>query len=230
MGCFMTRPGNNAEDQRGEVEQAPILNSYHGTFRTARDKHTQTRGEKFALCSLKFAFCTAGYWLPSNCCFLYVVWLLMLSSFQLVYDLFTVFHCPNFDCRFLIDNATQKNPSRTAQNAAYTLASIGGLFSYVFMIVTLYLTHKKRNALGPKSILLDVTKKHLCILLSLVCVLFSCWASTVTIFYYLVRNQISLSSKSIILVAGVGSQLATQWNGIVACFVFGAVSLAISEY
>ena len=130
----------NGSQQIGEPnhgERQPIIDN---SFRRMREKRTKTRGEKFAIITIKFFFCTAGFWLPSRCCSVYVVWLLLIAAFQLVYDLFTVLNCPNFDCRFLIDKHTHKNPSRTVQNATYTLASIGGLFSYALMVVTLYLT------------------------------------------------------------------------------------------
>ena len=218
---------NEEADQR---ERLPLIPSFHDSFRNVREKRTETKVEKFSVNTLKFLFCTAGYWLPSSCCFMYVIWLLLLSSFQLVYDLFTVFKCPNFDCRFLIDNKTHVNPTRTAQNAAYTLASTGGFFSYTFMIATLYIAYKKKNALIPRNSIGDVQKEHLYFLVILASILVVSWVGTTSIFYYLVRDQISSKSKFIILATGVGSQLVTQWTGIIACFVFAASSFALGKF
>lgn len=217
--------------QQGDPDdRLPIISGFQESFRDGRDKLRRTEGEKLVLGVLKISFCSAGYWLPSRCCFAHVIWLLLVSSFQLGYDLFIVFHCPNKDCRFLIDDNTHTNPVRTAQNVAYTLASVSGFFSYIFMILTLYLTRKKKNALGPCSIMLDVGKKKLFFLFCVITVLISMWVASTSIFYYLVRDEISLSLQSIMLTTGVGSQLVTQWTGIISCFVFGASSLALGDY
>eukprot|EP00795_Rhopilema_esculentum_P017188 gene17188-8729_t len=214
----------------GAGEDNALVESYQQRFRNGRQKKDQSRGEKAFIAILKTVYCTAGYWVPSSCCYMYVLWLLCLSCFQLVYDLFTVFNCPNFDCRFLIDTKTHTNPMRKAQNAAYTLASIGGLFSYVFMIATLYVArNKKKNALGPTAIKKDISKSRLCTLVLLLVIIGTCYAASVSMFYYLVRNQIS-SRKFILLATGVGSQLITQWTGLVACFVFAGSSLALGAF
>ena len=232
---FWKMSGNEPQGQTGgrnqEGEGQPLIEDFHDSFRRMREKRMKTGGENFAITIIKVFFCVAGFWLPSRCCSFYVVWLLLISIFQLIYDLFTVLNCPNFNCRFLIDKDTHKNPSRAMQNATYTLASIGGLFSYVLMIMTLYLAQRKKNALRPKMIIeLDVKKKHLQFLASLSTTLVSCWVASTTIFFYIVRNQISFTSKFAILATGVGSQLVTQLTAIIACFVFAAASLAIGKY
>ena len=230
MGCCCTR-NLRAGGDIDEHERQPVIESVHGRFRAMREIRGKTMGEKCAITVIKFYFCMTGFWLPSRQWACSVVLLLLISIFQLVYDLFTVFHCPNFNCRFLINKEIHKNPTRTKQNATYTLASIGGLFSYLFMIVTLYVAERKRNALRPKkTILLDVKKTHLCLLAILSSVLVSCWVSSTSMFYYIVRDEVSCTSKFVILASGVGSQLITQLTGIVACFVFAATSLAIGMY
>ena len=213
-----------------EGEQDPILESFHNSFRNEREKRVRTRMEKFSTSTMKCLFCIGGYWLPSSCCYLYLILLLLLSLFQLMYDLYIVLYCPNTDCRFLIDKVTKKSPSRAAQNAAYTLSSTGGFLSYTFMIATLYIAYKKKNALLPRKSIRDVEKGHLYFLVILAIILVVIWLATTSIFYYVVRDQMSFSSKFIILATGVGSQLVTQWTGIIACFVFAASSFALGEF
>ena len=182
----------NIEDgQEIQNENQPLVDNFHNNFRAMREEQDQTSGERFAISIIKFFFSTAGFWMPSSCCAIYIAWLMLVSLFQLIYDFFTVCHCPNFNCRFLVDKTTHKNPSRNVQNAAYTLASLGGFFSYFFMIVTLYRAQKRRNALRPKNILHDVQKVHLFLLLALIGILTSSWTASTFMFFYLVRHQIS---------------------------------------
>ena len=216
--------------QQRPDENQPLVDNCHNSFRAMREERDQTAAEKFAIRIIKSFFSTAGFWMPSNCCVIYIGLLLMVSLYQLIYDFFTVCHCPNFNCRFLVDKTRHKNPSRKMQNAAYTLASLGGFFSYFLMTVTLYRAQKRRNALRPKSILLDVQKVHLFLLVALIGILTSSWIGSTFIFYYLVRHQISFGYKFAILATGVGSQLFTQLTGIIACFVFAAISFAISKF
>ena len=51
-----------------------------------------------------------------------------------------------------------------------------------------------------------------------------------SLFYYIVKDEVTLSRDFILLATGVGCQLVTQWTGLIACFVFGCISLAIGMY
>lgn len=220
------------EKAREKGEGDSLINSYHDNFRNQRDQYTKTCKEKSIITVLKFLFMTAGYAELSPGIIVYSLWLVLLSFFQLAYDMFTVFGCPYFDCRFIAKHHTNKhNPTRRAQNAMYTLASSGGLFSYLFMVVTLYYfaRKKRRNALKLEAVSKDVFKKRLCLLAVLLFILSLCYGASVSIFYYIVRDQFSLSRDFILLATGVGSQLAIQWTGIIACFVFGAIAFSIGK-
>ena len=229
--CF--EPGGpQPESGREKGEGDPLINSYHDNFRNQRDKYTKTCKEKSIIVVLKFLFMTAGYAELNPCIIVYSAWLVLLSIFQLAYDMFTVFGCPYFDCRFIAKHKTNKhNPTRKAQNVMYTLASSGGLFSYLFMVATLYyfVRKKRRHALKLDAVSKDVFKKRLCLLAVLLLILSLCYAASVSIFYYIVRDQFSLSKDFILLATGVGSQLVIQWTGIIACFVFGAIALSIGK-
>ena len=224
--------GPQPEAGREKREGDPLINSYQDNFRNQRDKYTKTCKEKSIIIVLRFLFMTAGYAELNPCIIVYSSWLVLLSIFQLAYDMLTVFGCPYFDCRFIAKHKTNKhNPTRKAQNVMYTLASSGGLFSYLFMVATLYyfVRKKRRNALKLDAVCKDVFKKRLCLLAVLLLILCLCYAASVSIFYYIVRDQFSLKKDFILLATGVGSQLAIQWTGIIACFVFGAIALSIGK-
>ncbi len=211
-------------------ERTTILESFQDKFRQGR-KQTRTNTQNFMISTLKVVFCSSGYWVPSSCCYTYVLLLVLISFFQLAYDLVTVFHCPNFDCRFLIKvkNKTS-NPTRDLQNATYTFASSAGLFSFTLMIISLYIAgNRRRNALGPRTILKDLGRRRAYILGSLLLFFTLLYLASVGTFFYITRDEVK-AKYYCILVTGVGSQFVIQWTGIVACFVFGACALSLGKF
>lgn len=100
------------------------------------------------------------------------------------------------------------------------------------MALTLYRTSGKKfkNALTLEAISKDIFKKRLCLLAALLLVLISCFLGMTSLFYYIVKDEISLSRDFILLATGVGCQLFTQWTGLIACFGFGGISLAIGMF
>eukprot|EP00794_Sanderia_malayensis_P000321 gene321-951_t len=211
-------------------ERTAILPTYKQKSRQGREARERRTAEKIVLSFLKAAFCSSGYWVPSTCCYSYVLLLFLITCFQLVYDVVTVFYCPNFDCRFLLSNKTEKNPTRSLQNAAYTFASCGGLLSFAFMVFSLYLAARKyKNAVALKMMHKDLGRKRLYVLGWMLLVLALLFFTSVGLFFYLVRDEVK-SRYYCLLVSGVGSQFITQWTGIVSCFVFGTICFIIGTF
>ena len=131
-------------DQEHETAQnretAPLIENYHEKFRRSRRAYRKTCKEKSIIVMLKFVFATAGYSARNVYCCLYAFLLFFLAIFQLGYDCYIVFYCPNTHCKFQVDHRKNEteNPTRTIQNISYTCASAGGLLSFILMALTLY--------------------------------------------------------------------------------------------
>ena len=217
-----------------DKETDPLIENYHIEFRLSRIQYNKTCKEKIIISMLQFVLATAGYSKRNIRCSLYVLLLLLLALFQLVYDCYVVFHCPNTNCKFQVDHNKNetKNPTRTIQNVSYTCASAGGLLSFIFMALTLYHTSGKKckNALTLEAVDKDIFKKRLCLLAALLIFLIFCFVGMTSLFYYIVKDEVKLSRDFILLATGVGCQFVTQWTGLIACFVFGCISLAIGMF
>ena len=232
--CVRTDADNEARDEeRGTLLRPPQEQCREGRQNADGNNNCFLNAASIIL---KFMFCTSGYWLTSSCCVVYSIYILLICWFQVVYDLFVVLNCPYFDCRFLqkehhhqnTSNA-QRNPTRAAQNATYTLASLGGCFSYTWMLYFLWVSGKsKKNSIVPYTVFRDLNRKHMAILFWFVTFLTCVYVASVSLFYYMIRNQ-PKNKNFVILVIGVGSQFVAQWTGITSCFVFGASTLAVGK-
>ncbi|XP_032222472.2 uncharacterized protein LOC116604349 [Nematostella vectensis] len=221
MGCFLGR------QQRAEIE--PLLQGRLGlaNFRNGRDEANSTRDRRCIKWTVKGMARTLGIWDPSGCGVMLSFLMALISLFQLAYDLFVVCGCPGFDCGYLQKhgNHQKQKPFRKTSNTMYTLASMGGFFSFTLLLICLLLVKRRRKlydykALVPPDVLdHDLSNRHLNVMSGTVALTVVLFSGSVGLFYYIVHSE-PKNTYFYWLVTGVASQFLSQWAAIVACHLF----------
>lgn len=242
MGCCL-----GSENSESPTEGNPLhISAPQSNFRQGRNAEHFGK-HKTAKKILQYVCTSLCLWKPSGWGLIFSFFLALICVFQLVYDLFVVCGCPEFDCGFIekqLEKQLEKHPRtnasahhssfRKTSNTVYTLASIGGLFSYTLLLISLMLMRRRRNhnkAIGPSDILHDdLSNKQIKLIFLSQVILTMLFLSAVGLFYYLVRNQPKDGWYYYLMILGVAAQFIAQWAAIVGCHVFAISSLALGKY
>lgn len=238
MGCCL----GTAEDSETPTENNPLISAPQKDFRQRRN--AGHFGQHKTAKKILQCVCTSLYlWRPAGWGLMFSFFLALICIFQLVYDLFVVCGCPEFDCGFLeksLENHPSTNgsahrlPFRKTSNTVYTLASIGGLFSYTLLLISLILIRRRSNynnlAIGPSDVLNDdLSNKQIMLIFLSQVILTVLFFSAVGLFYYLVHDQPKDGWYFYLMILGVAAQFIAQWAAIVGCHVFAISSLALGK-
>ncbi|XP_028415748.1 uncharacterized protein LOC114539320 [Dendronephthya gigantea] len=229
MGCC----SNNDEER-------PVLNVLQNEFRRGR-KAEDYQNHELLKQILKHICATLCLYKPSRWGLILGILLASICIFQLVYDLVVVCGCPGFDCGFLekklkgdrSSNASLGAPDRKTSNAVYTLASIGGSFSYTLLLKSLLLMYRRQRqgngqAISPSDALFDdLSNTQVKYIFLSQITLASLFVSAVVMFYYLTRTQPRDGWYYYLMIFGVAAQFMAQWAAIVGCHAFAIASLAL---
>ncbi|XP_020907649.2 uncharacterized protein LOC110245702 [Exaiptasia diaphana] len=241
MGCCLS--GDQETDRNGSRgEDHPLLHAPQKEFRHERseedfNKHKKMKNILQCLCRSLCLYNPSGWGL------IFSFILALICIFQLVYDLFVVSGCPGFDCGFLVKtieakpnaSAPHRSSFRKTSNTVYTLASVGGLFSYTLLLLSLMLILNRRRkyankAIGPSDALYeDLTNTQIKIIFTSQVILTFLFVSAVVLFGILVRDQPRDGWYFYLMITGVAAQFIAQWAAIVGCHVFAISSLSLGK-
>ncbi|KAK2572473.1 hypothetical protein P5673_002722 [Acropora cervicornis] len=160
----------------------------------------------------------------------------LLCIYQAVYDMYVVLGCKGFDCGFL-QNTTDKNVThhkddRKLSNAVYTIASLGAVLSYGFIVVCFILAKQRKDftLVSPADTmarnLCNKDVLQLCLYFVPITALYVC---SVVLFYVIIRNQ-KRGATFDFLATGVASQFFAQLTAITTCHVFAVSSFALGTF
>ena len=187
------------------------------------------------LAVLKFCFVSLGLWDNRWWSWIPRIIVSLLCIYQAVYDMYVVLGCKGFDCGFL-QNTTDKNVThhkddRKLSNAVYTIASLGAVLSYGFIVVCFILAKQRKDftLVSPADTmarnLCNKDVLQLCLYFVLITALYVC---SVVLFYVIIRNQ-KRGATFDFLATGVASQFFAQLTAITTCHVFAVSAFALGE-
>ncbi|XP_074613272.1 uncharacterized protein LOC141873245 [Acropora palmata] len=188
------------------------------------------------LAVLKFCFVSLGLWDNRWWSCIPRIIVSLLCIYQAVYDMYVVLGCKGFDCGFL-QNTTDKNVThhkddRKLSNAVYTIASLGAVLSYGFIVVCFILAKQRKDftLVSPADTmarnLCNKDVLQLCLYFVLITALYVC---SVVLFYVIIRNQ-KRGATFDFLATGVASQFFAQLTAITTCHVFAVSSFALGTF
>lgn len=201
-----------------------------------REETHPTKLTQCMLAVLKCFFVSLGLWDNRWWSWIPRIIVILLCIYQAVYDMNVVLGCKGFDCGFL-QNTTDKKVThhkddRKLSNAVYTIASLGAVLSYGFIMVCFGILAVRRNdstLVSPADAMAGNLGNRdafqLCLYFVPITALFVC---SVVLFYVIIRNQ-KRGTTFDILVTGVASQFFAQWTAITTCHVFAVSSFALGK-
>lgn len=201
-----------------------------------REEPPPNKSTQCMLAVLKFCFVSLGLWDNRWWSCIPRIIVSLLCIYQALYDMYVVLGCKGFDCGFL-ENTTDKHVShhkddRKLSNAVYTIASLGAVLSYGFILVCFILAKQRKDftLVSPADTMARNLGNEDALLLCLCFVpITALYVCSVVLFYVIIRNQ-KRGTAFDVLATGVASQFVAQWTAITTCHVFAVSSLALGTF
>ena len=233
-GIVEPEPAGSTDDS----ERRPLIPDQQSVKDFLREGRADLHPHKLTQCMLaviKIFFVSLGLWDNRWWSCIARIIVSLLCIYQAVYDMYVVLGCKGFDCGFL-QNTTDKNVThhkddRKLSNAVYSIASLGAVLSYGFIVVCFILAVRRNDStlVSPADTMAgNLSNKdalQLCLYFVLIAALYVC---SVVLFYVIIRNQ-KRGATFDFLATGVASQFFAQWTAITTCHVFAVSSFALGK-
>ena len=224
-------------NNRNDAENQPLIPDQQlatNFLREGREELQPNKLTQLTLAVLKICFVSLGLWNNRWWSYIPRIIVSLLCIYQAVYDMYVVLGCKGFDCGFL-QNTTDKNVThhkddRRISNAVYTIASLGAVLSYGFILACFILAERRDSALvSPADTMAENLDNKDAFQLSLYFVsIAALYLSSVVVFYVIVWSQ-KRGTFFDILATGVASQFFAQWTAITTCHVFAVSSFTLGK-
>ena len=222
----------------GNDEEIPVLSVQQDEFRCRR-KAEDFQNHKLLKQILKH-ICATLY-KPSRRGLIVSIFVAIICVFQFAFTIAMVTGCPDFDCgfpekKFEGDNYVNRShitPYAKAWDTVNALASIGGLFSYSFLLISIWNMHRRRQqgngqAISPSDALFNdlsnTQVKYIFLSIMTITVMF---VSAVMMGCHLISTQPWEGWHYYLMIIGVAAMLVTQWTAAVGYHAFAIPCLAL---
>lgn len=227
--CFtaLRRNGSLSEELMPMLSTTPQLNCRQS--RPSNLLNQRRKSKRILSYLLRFIFWSSGYNKRfTTASQLYSIYLFIVCWYQVLYEVYKIAGCPEFNCTEAYDIHT----TRELEYVSYLSSSLGSAASYTFMLLCLNIIYKQySNAITPYSGLKDMSNSKAKVIFTMVVLSASIYICYLLLFVYIVTTTMTYEGWRLgVYLISIFCEFIAQWVAMVSMYAFSCSAFAVGAF